>query len=1032
MTMFRSFRAVLSIAGALATVPSLSAQNQAAITGQVRDQATQQPLSDAQVRIVGTQQGARTDAQGAYRIANVSPGSYQVSAIRLGYESQTQSVVVGAGATATANFTLAVAAAKLDEVVVTASGETQRRRESGVVTARIDTSQVVIANVQNFSDVLSSRAAGVSVQQAGGQTGSSSRIRIRGSNSINLSNDPLLVIDGVRVNNNPNSSSIGTGGQAPSRFNDINPEDIENVEVIKGPAASAFYGTAASNGVIRVTTKRGRAGKARWNTFGEYGTVRENADFPDNFTQIGTNLAGTSRVTNCNLDARARRACLPKADSLISTNPIANVPDIFRDGWRGSYGANVSGGSDVAQYYLGGDFEREEGVFEVNHLRKTNLRANINAQPRSDFQVSFNSGFTSSRLRRPQNDNNLFGAISGALIGKAFDCGPRAPGEPARDISCGADTTSRGFRVSNYPGTRFFGIDTRQAIEHFIASSNATWNPLSWLSVIGTGGYDLVDRNDNETIAADVAPQFVPTGARTSNRAQIRSYTGNGSTIGTFMLAPSVRSVTTVGGQYNREIFQQTTAFGETLLAGTSSLGGTSTQFAVGEQSSDIVTIGGIFQQRLEWREKMFLSAGIRADKNSNFGVTLPFVRYPSVNFSWVIGEENFFPKSRFLESLRLRAAYGESGQRPDFRQADRFFSPVGVSVQGEDVSGVTIGGAGNAELRPERTKEYEFGFDGAMFSNRVGFEFTRYSKQTRDALIGRRLAPSVGATVTQLVNLGQVDNKGYEYLVDLKAVDTDRFTAGLTVNGAVNDNVVVDLGKDITPIIFGLGGDTQRHQNGFPLGAYFGRQIVSFEDKNGDGIISRVNCPTYGTTVNPQIANGPACEIVLTDSAVYSGNPLGRTQLSLSPSIGLFNILKIQALFDHRGGVTLNNSTEQFRCNVAFNVCRGIQDQNAPLAEQANAVATFMGTRAPYFENADFWKLRELSFTVSAPQRFARAMRAGAVSLTVAGRNLKTWTDYTGLDPELNNSSAANFNTADFLTQPPTKYWVTRLNFTF
>ncbi|HXG70293.1 MAG TPA: SusC/RagA family TonB-linked outer membrane protein [Gemmatimonadaceae bacterium] len=1018
---------------AIALFPAgLYAQGGGSVTGRVVDEATAQPLAEAQVFIVGRQQGARTDAQGIFRITDVPPGTYQLRAIRLGFTSEVQSVVVSSGAPATANFSLSGTVAKLDEVVVTASGETQRRRESGVVTARIDTSKVVIANVQNFSDVLSSRAAGVSVQQAGGQTGGSSRIRIRGSNSINLSNDPLLVIDGVRVNNNPNSSSIGTGGQLPSRFNDINPEDIENVEVIKGPAASAFYGTAASNGVIRVTTKRGRAGKAKWNTFGEYGTVREDGDFPSNFTQIGTNLSGTARNTNCNLDARARRACLPKADSLVSTNPIDNVENLFRDGWRGSYGANVSGGSELAQYYVGGDFEREEGVFEVNHLRKTNLRANINAQPRPDFQISFNSGLTSSRLRRPQNDNNLFGAIGGALIGKAFDCGPRSAGQPPRDISCATDTSSRGFRVANFPGTRFFGVDTRQAIEHFIGAANATWNPLSWLSVIGTGGYDLVDRHDSETVAADVAPQFIPTGERESNRAQIRTYTGNGSAIGTFMLAPSLRSITTLGSQYNRELFQQTTASGETLLPGTSSLGGTSTQFAVGEQSSDIVTLGGILQQRLEWREKMFLSAGLRADKNSNFGRTLPFVRYPSANFSWVIGEENFFPKSRFLESFRVRAAYGESGQRPDFRQADRFFTPVGVSVQDQDVSGVTIGGAGNADLRPERTNEFEYGFDGGMFDGRIGFEFTRYAKETRDALIGRRLAPSVGATVTQLVNLGQVDNKGYEYLVDFKPIGPERLKAGLTINGALNDNVVVDLGKDITPIIFGLGGDTQRHQNGFPLGAYFGRRIVSFEDKNGDGIISRVNCPTYGTTVNPQIAGGPACEIVLTDSAVYSGNPLGRTQLSLSPSLELFRFLKIQALFDHRGGVTLNNSTEQFRCNVAFNVCRGIQDQNAPLAEQARAVATFMGTRAPYFENADFWKLRELSFTLNAPRGFARAMRAGAVSLTVAGRNLKTWTDYTGVDPELNFAAANNFSTADFLTQPPTKYWVTRLNLTF
>lgn len=1000
----------------------------ATLTGRVVDRATNAPISDAQVIVVGTQRGARTGEDGIYRLANAPTGTLQVRAIRIGYQFSVQTVTVGAGLTATANFSLATSATTLDQVVVTATGEQQRRRESGVVTARIDTSQVVLANVQNFSDVLSSRAAGVVVQQAGGTTGGSSRIRVRGSNSINLSNDPLLVIDGVRVNNNPNSTSIGVGGQSPSRFNDINPDDIESIEVIKGPAASALYGTAASNGVIQVTTKRGRAGKARWTVTGEYGSLREVGDYPNNYTQIGTTLSGTGRITNCNLDAQARRACIAKPDSLVFTNPIANVPDLFRDGWRGSYGLNVSGGGDVAQYYLGGDFEREEGVYSVNFLRKTNLRANITAQPRSDVTLSFNSGYTSSRLRLPQNDNNLFGAISGALIGKAFDCGPNLP----RDVSCGADTTGRGYRVGNYPGTRFYAIDTRQNVEHFIGAGNATWQLKNWLSLIGTAGYDLIDRFDNETVPADAVPAFIPTGSREANRAQIRTYTSNGSAIGTFQLRPTLKTVSTVGAQWNREIFQRTDASGETLLPGTASLGGTSTQFAVDEVSSDIVTIGGILQQRLEWREKMFLSLGLRADKNSNFGVNLPFVKYPSANFSWVIGEEDFFPKSRALEGLRFRAAYGESGQRPDFRQADKFFSPIGVTVQGEDVSGVTIGGAGNSNLQPERTREFEFGFDGSLFEDRIGFEFTRYAKQTRDALIGRRLAPSVGATNTQLVNLGRVENKGFEYLLNIKGYESDLVKLGLTVNGSVNDNKVVELGAGITPIIFGLGGDTQRHQNGFPLGAYFGRQIVSFADKNGDGIISRVNCPTYGTTVNPKIAGGPECEIVLTDSAVYSGNPLGRTQLSLSPSLGVSKWLKVQAVLDHRGGVTLNNSTEFFRCNVAFNVCRAIQDKSTPLDQQARAVATFMGTRGTFFEKADFWKLRELSFTVTAPRHFANALRAGGVSVTVAGRNLKTWTDYTGIDPELNVSSAANFNTADFLTQPPVRYWVTRVNLTF
>ncbi|MBA2686641.1 MAG: SusC/RagA family TonB-linked outer membrane protein [Gemmatimonadaceae bacterium] len=1021
-------RRILGIAIAVGSIlPVALAAQASVITGRVTDRATQSPISDVQVMVVGTQRGARTDANGIYRIGNAPTGTLQIRAIRIGYQALTQTVSVGADASQNVNFSLTTATTTLDEVVVTATGETQRRRESGVATARIDTAQVNMANIQNFSDLLSSRAPGIVVQQAGGETGGSSRIRIRGSNSIQLSNDPLLIIDGVRVNNNPNSSAIGTGGQVPSRFNDINSDDVESVEVIKGPAAAALYGTAASNGVIQVTTKRGKAGKAKWATSVEYGSVRENADFPRNFTQIGTNLAGTTRITNCNLDAQARRVCTPKADSIVSTSPLENNSP-FRDGWREQFGLNVSGGSDVAQYYLGTDFEREEGVYPVNGLKKTNFRANINAQPRQDLTLSLNSSYLSSRLRRPQNDNNALGAISGALIGKAFDCTL-----PRREISCGIDTLGRGYRTANHPSTRFFFIDTRQDVEHFVGALNATWQAKNWLSFLGTGGYDFIDRFDSETWPKDVIEVFVPQGYRQHARANIRSYTGNGSAVGTFQPRPSLKLVSTAGMQWTREIFARTDAYGETLLPGTNSLNGTSTAFTIGEANSDIVTFGGLFQQRAEWRDKVFLSAGVRADKNSNFGVLLPFVRYPAAQISWVVGDEDFFPQQGFIKDLRLRAAYGESGQRPDFRQADRFFSPVAVNVNGLDVSGVTLGGAGNANLQPERTREFEFGFEASLFRDYVAVEFTRYAKQTRDALIGRRLAPSVGATTTQLVNLGRVDNKGSEYLVSLKAPDfMDAVKASITFSGSLNDNKVVDLGKGITPIIFGLGGDTQRHQSGYALGSYFGRKIVSFEDKNGDGMISRVNCPTYGATANPQIAGGPACEIVLTDTAVYGGNPLGRTELTISPSLSLFNWLKVQANLDHRGGLTLNNSTEYFRCNTSPNECQAVHDKSAPLEEQARAISTFMGTRAAYFEKADFWKLRELSFTVSAPKSMRLPFGASALSLTVAGRNLKTWTDYKGLDPELNTSAASNFNTADFLTQPPVKYWVTRVNVNF
>jgi TonB-dependent starch-binding outer membrane protein SusC len=1040
MSTSQFFRRVAVTLG-LTLLPAVAQAQNATLTGRVVDQTTGAPLSDVRVFVAGTPRGSRTGDDGRFQIVGLPTGSVEIRAIRLGYQAQSQTINIGAGATETLDFALHPAATTLDQVTVTATGETQRRRESGVSTATIDTAQVNMASVQSFSDVLSSRAAGVVVQQASGTTGGSSRIRIRGSNSINLANDPLLIIDGVRVNNNPNSTAIGVGGQTPSRFNDINPEEVETVEIIKGPAAAALYGTAASNGVIQVTTKRGKAGRARWQANAEYGTLRQQGNYNHNYRQIGTNVSGT-RSTDCNLDNQVRGVCVPKADSLLNILPLA-LASPFRDGWREQYGTNVSGGSEATQYYMGSDFDREEGVYAINWLTKANVRANVNAQVRPNMQLSLNGGYTGSRLRLPQNDNDVLGAISGSLIGKAFDChtaAQTAAGLAPNDITCGTDTLSRGYRNPNYPATRIFAIDTRQNIERLLGSAQANWQPKSWLSVIGVGGMDLLERYDQETLAQGAVTLFNPEGYRQVSRAEIRTYTTNTSATGTFGLRDDLRSVTTAAAQWNREAFSRTDAFGDALLPGTSSLAGTSTLFSVGEANTDIITLGYIASERLEWRDRVFLTGGVREDKNSNFGVNLPFVKYPSLGLSWVIGEEPFFPKTSVVNSLRLRAAFGESGQRPDFRQADTYFNPVAVSIQGNEVGGISLGGTGNADLKPERTREVEFGFDAGLIGDRVNFEFTKYSKQTHDALIGRVLAPSLGATNTQLVNLGRVDNTGYEYLVDVKPVSTDKFKFDISFNGSVNDNKVVNLGcvslggvcTPITPIIFGLGGATQRHQNGYPLGGYWDFKLVSFADKNGDGIISRVNCPTYNNTPNPQIVGGPACEVVLSDTAVYLGNPLGRTELAVTPNVTLFNWLNIRALFDHRGGLTLNNSTEFFRCSASGALCQGIETKTASLLEQAKAISTRMGSRGAYMENANFTKLRELSFTVTLPQAFATSMKAGNASVTISGRNLHTWTNYTGLDPELNTSSSQNFNTADFLTQPPTKYWIGRVNLTF
>jgi len=292
-------------------------------------------------------------------------------------------------------------------------------------------------------------------------------------------------------------------------------------------------------------------------------------------------------------------------------------------------------------------------------------------------------------------------------------------------------------------------------------------------------------------------------------------------------------------------------------------------------------------------------------------------------------------------------------------------------------------------------------------------------------------LAPSLGATTDRYANLGTVKNAGFEGLMNAEVLEYGPAKLSTTISYAINKNKLVALGRDITPIVFA----PQQHQAGYPLGGFFARKIESYSDLNGDGRISRVNCPSYGGVANPQLAGGPACEIVLSQNEAYLGSPIPTREGSLTSTVALYRDYRITALFDYRGGFKQYNATRDFRCNSAQN-CREINDASAPLQDQGAALASRMGSTAGYIEDAGFVKLRELSLTYTAPRRLASRMGAESVSLTLAGRNLHTWTKYTGFDPEVNSgtTSAAfgSFNQIDFLAQPPVRTLLTRISVNF
>ncbi|MGH7541679.1 MAG: TonB-dependent receptor domain-containing protein, partial [Gemmatimonadota bacterium] len=436
-------------------------------------------------------------------------------------------------------------------------------------------------------------------------------------------------------------------------------------------------------------------------------------------------------------------------------------------------------------------------------------------------------------------------------------------------------------------------------------------------------------------------------------------------------------------------------------------------------------TLGLFVQQQFGINDRLFVTGAVRGDDNSAFGEDFDVVIYPKVSASWVISEESFFPASSAITSLRLRAAWGESGNQPGVTDAVRFLRGVAAtSPEDVDAIGVTFvpdpddpnsfGGLGNPDLEPERSQELEIGFDADLWDRRLSLELTAYDKDTKDALVFRNLAPSLGAVNGRFENIGDTQNRGIEAAIRAVPVQGRALTWELSVSGSINDNELKTLGEGVEPFSFGF---EQRHAPGFPLGAYWERPIESFDDADGNGIIT-------------------ADEVVVGDTLVFIDDAIPTREASFRTSATLFDRVQVAGLLDYRGGHSLHNNTSEFRCRLGNSAER--HDPTTPLETQAACMAdAFGGTEFGYIEDAEFLKLREVSVTLFAPAQWARTLGADRVSLTLSGRNLITWTGYSGVDPEVNTFGAqgvdgAGFGQSDFGTQPPVRYFTARLNVSF
>jgi TonB-linked SusC/RagA family outer membrane protein len=985
----------LVYAAARAT-PAPAQPADATLVGRVETQ-THRPVAGALVSVARLRLTAQTNDAGTYRL--VVPGDRLADADslrvqRIGFEPRAVAIALRPGANAL-DVVLAERAVGLNEVVVTGTAGNQARRAQGAVVATIDAVDVVQrAPITEVAQLLSGRVTGVSVSQVNGSVGSSSVVRMRGASSLSLSNDPLVFIDGVRTE----TRNILINGGAVSTLSDLDPSTIESIEVVKGPAAATLYGADASAGVIQIITKKGALGRTPFTQAlgAEASSVRPHWTPPSNFATCG---AGDVLPSSPSALCRGQ-----SAGTIVSDNPLVRE-HLLRNGPGGALRWQARGGSDGYGYFLAYGFTDEQGTLPPNDVRRHNARTNFTIAPRADLVID--AGFA---LVRDVNDqaevgSNVFGLLF-ALTGNPLTVG----------------TPTDGWFQSGLDGAAITSIENRLASTRSLPTATARYQPLSWLSTRLTLGGDVgryfythfFPKNERGSYGGNTDQ-----GQVTELRLALDSYTLDYLVDARHALGGRWSAGVSLGAQVIDRSVDSLSATGYGLATNASNTVSATAVNSAGGARTTQRFVGYLAQAQLALANALFLQYGARVDQNSAFARPSQRFVLPKVGLSYVVSEDPFWRRRvPWASTLRLRAAYGTTGRAPPPGAALQTYANAPfVFNNGTQGAGVVPLNPGNGDLRAERGTELESGFDAGLFRDRVSLEATYFDKVTRDLLIQRPTAPSLGFTQNPFVNLGRVSNRGVELGARARVLTMPAVGLEVGVQVSTLRNRLVSLGG-AAPLTIGVNGVNQ-YREGYPLGGYWSPRVRSVDVTRGVAIVS--------------------------DTTEYGGSPIPTYQGAVSSDLTLARRIRVNGLLEFRGGNTLWNATTWYREKV-FTLAERVQRRaSLPPADRLRLFGPYVNSQGQtvvssavigdYLRDARFVRLRELSVSLGTPARVARRLRASSATITAGARNLALWTRYGGgWDPESITFVPANgvYFATDYYTMPEPRRFFLRLDVGF
>ncbi len=1016
------------IAAAMLAVTAGQLLAQRRISGKVTEEGSGAPLNNVSVSVTGSAVGTYTNDQGTFNLT-VANGAISLRVRRIGYQLKT---VLVQGAQSTVEVSLRKDVLQLEGVTVTSQASVIERKNAATAVSQVTAEQLSRVPAQQIDQALQGKVVGANINLNSGIPGGGAQIQIRGNTSLFGSGQPLFVIDGVLMSNAsistgrnaitqaaPGLSGLTSNQDAPSnRLADLNPNDIESLEVLKGAAASALYGSRATNGVVLITTKKGRIGAPRFNITQRLGTAQL------------LRQTGSRRFTDTTTAFAVAAGQNPAAVELVRAATAANggvVP--FFDYQSQLYGrsalnhettVSVDGGTDLTRYRASLTNSDNPGIAINTGARRQSARLSLDQNVSSRITASLGLGVSRFSADRgvDGNDNTYTSPLYN------FGYTPAV-----LDLRRRADGT---FPENPFPGGGGANSSNPFQTFQFLRNNENTWrvqtnarvdfqalaSDFQQLRFSAIGGIDRFD-----TDGQIYSPGFLQFEANdnllgTALQSQALSRQWNGTVSGTYTINPSSLpfSATSVVG-FSREN-QQLNVFrvqSRGLVPGIANIGaGVVSTTQDRQQFKDQAFFGQ--QDFLAFDEKLFLSAGFRADRSSANGDVSKFFIFPKYQ-----GSYRFVGLIPRVEELKIRAGVGESGNRPGYGDRDLI---LGSNGQIGGVNGFGVAATqGNPDVKPERMREIEFGFDARLFGGRLGLEYTRFDRKVSDALLPLAVAPSLGFS-SFLGNGVRLRNKGNEVAVDVSVIQQKGFT---WTSRATYFNVVERIESLPVPAFFlpnsGFGAAFGRTRIGvgLPIANIYGRKML-YRPVLGAG----------GVNI-PNAAGGDSVALSRVDTLLANGTPKFLMSFFNNFAVGPF-ALNVQV--DWRKGGFLSNVTQvnyddaqTSRDFDEASPCRGFTAPSNPTAATNASCLLPNGTVAAgdptstlgeyrrellgagiadvYVQDGSFVKLREVTLSYAVPQAFGRKVfgsRASDVRLSLTGRNLLVFTPYWGADPEVSN----------------------------